>query len=101
MIGPFGFEDSGRTFHCAIEQPRAARAEAWWWFEVSGDAQRYAPFRALSNDTQKSVRARVIEYYRNLLERRAMPHVPRQHWARRAKPGETPASPAVPAQSAG
>ena len=90
MIGGFSFEHAGREYTCTVEERRAAPAGKWWWFAVSRDQQRYAPFEASSGDTDKSVRARIIAYYENLLEVRARPTVPRQHWARKGKP-ETPA----------
>lgn len=83
MIGAFDFEFDGRTYRCVVEQPRAARDQAWWWFQVSGDAQRYAPFHAVVGDSRKSVESRIVAYYTNLLARRAEPRVPRGHWARR------------------
>ena len=99
MVGAFQFEDGGRTYTCRIEGPRGARTESWWWFGVSGDQQRYAPFQASSSDTQKDVRARIITYYSDLLFRRSQPAVPRHHWAQRGK-GTTPAAPATPATPA-
>jgi len=96
MTQAFHFEDSGRTFSCGVEAPRGARTEAWWWFGVSGDAHRYAPFPALPGDTQDEVRQRIVAYYTDLLYRRAQPPVARQHWAHRAKA----AAPAAPAAEA-
>ena len=90
MIGGFSFEHDGREYTCTVEERRAAPAGKWWWFAVTRDQQRYAPFEATSGDTDKSVRTRIIAYYENLLEVRARPAVPRQHWARKGKP-ETPA----------
>ncbi len=58
-------------------------AEAWWWFGVSGDKQRYAPFRAVAGDTQYAIQSRISLYYRELMARRAMPAVP---WHRRGRP---------------
>ncbi len=87
----FTFEDGGRTYTCRVEEPRATKAQRWWWFGVSGDGQRYAPFHAVKGDTQETVRTRILAYYEHLLARRAMPVVPRQHWAHRAK--ATPAAP--------
>jgi hypothetical protein len=89
MVQAFEFEDGGRTFKCSAEAPRKARAESWWWFGVSGDNNRYAPFQTAPDDTQANVRTRVIAYYVDLLERRSRPAVPRQHWANRAKPAAT------------
>ncbi len=100
MIGEFQFEDGGRTYVCRVEQPRAGRTEAWWWFGVSGDQQRYAPFQAKKGDTRDAIKTRVVAYYAELLARRAAPPVPRHHWARRgqttapavATTGEAPAA---------
>lgn len=89
MLKAFTFEDSGRTYNCRVEDPRGARTRWWWWFDVSEDGQRYAPFEATEDDTEADVRARVIEYYDHLLVRRAEPPAQRQHWARRTKPAVT------------
>jgi len=104
MIEEFRFDEDGRTYTCRVEQPRGGRVGAWWWFGVSGDAHRYAPFQAVEEDTEADVRGRVIAYYRDLLARRAMPAQPRSHWARRtpaAAPADGAAQPAaaeLPAQ---
>ena len=45
MIGAFQFENEGRKYSCTVETPRGARTESWWWFSVTGDQQRYAPFQ--------------------------------------------------------
>ena len=97
MIGPFSFEHDGREYNCTVEVRKAVPAGTWWWFAVSRDQQRYAPFEANSHDTEKNVRARIVAYYTNLLEVRARPVVPRQHWARRGKPA-APATPVTPAK---
>ena len=83
MVGEFQFEDSGRTFTCVIEGRRGARSEAWWWFRVTGDSHRYAPFHAAADDTKQSVQSRIVAYYSDHLTRRAAPAAARQHWARR------------------
>jgi len=88
----FDFEDDSRTFSCRIEK-RNELAEPWWWFKVSGDKQRYAPFRAAPGDTKYAIQSRITLYYRDLLVRRATPAVP---WHRRGRPAN-PASPASPA----
>jgi hypothetical protein len=42
MRGEFAFEDGGRFYTCHVEPRRAGRSsEAWWWFGVSDDANRY------------------------------------------------------------
>ncbi len=108
----FEFVDGERTFSCSVEKAPAAGNEAWWWFTVStDDRQRYAPFRATSRDTQKSVRARIVAYYDELLERRAAPTVP--YWRRGPQQNDQaktaaastpaaakPAKPAKPAKAA-
>lgn len=89
-VGAFEFEEGGRVYHCCVEGERSPRAGAWWWFHVSGDAQRYAPFHPEPDDTKHSVRARIVGYYNALLERRAMPPTPRYVAGRR--PGQPVAS---------
>jgi hypothetical protein len=84
MIGAFDFEDDGRTYACCVEQPRATRTEAWWWFGVSGDRHRYAPFPAVAEDTQDSVRWRILTFYADILARRPLPST-RYHRSHRKK----------------
>jgi hypothetical protein len=86
FVGAFEFEEGGRTYRCSVEGERSSRAGAWWWFDVSGDAQRYAPFHPEPGDTKTSVRTRIVDYYNALLVRRAMPPVPRHMGGRR--PGQ-------------
>ena len=96
MTKEFQFTDEGRTYTCRVEEPRGGRTEAWWWFGVSGDQHRYAPFQAVAEDTQDAVQSRVVAYYRDLLARRAMPVQSRSPWARRAPAvAATPDAPAV------
>lgn len=89
----FQFEDSGRTYSCCVEESRTSpstRTAPWWWFRVSNDDQRYAPFQAAPGDTRESVRARIIAFYNHRLERKAAP--PEHHRGRRPTPtGTTPA----------
>jgi len=85
-VGAFEFEEGGRSYRCCVEGERSARAGAWWWFDVSGDNQRYAPFHPEPGDTKSSVRSRIVSYYNALLERRAMPPQPRYVQGRR--PGQ-------------
>ena len=81
MLEGFDFVDNDRTFTCTVEKAHALGNEPWWWFSVStDDRQRYAPFRAMSGDTQKSVRTRIVAYYDDLLARRAAPATP--YWRR-------------------
>lgn len=86
FVGTFEFEEGGRLYRCCVEGERSARTGAWWWFDVSGDAQRYAPFHPEPGDTKNSVRARIVDYYNALLARRAMPPTPRHVPGRR--PGQ-------------
>jgi hypothetical protein len=87
MVAAFTFDDSGRTFTCQTEPlGRGPGAETWWWIVVSGDANRYAPFRATDNDTQASVKRAVADFYTNLLEARARPAAPRGNFGNRPKP---------------
>ena len=90
MIDALEFEDDGRTYTCRVEGGQSARRPSWWWFTVSGDGHRYAPFQAAEDDTAASVRARVVEYYTNHQTRRANPVVGRPGWGRRpaAPPAE-------------
>lgn len=80
MVETFTFEADDRTFSCAIEKGRAEDALAWWWFSVSGESHRFAPFRPDDDDTVESVRSRVLAYYRALLARRANPLDQRSSW---------------------
>ena len=73
MVKMFSFSEGDRKFQCRVEGPTSGRKEAWWWFEVSGDSHRYAPFHAASGDTEASVRARIVTYYLNMLARRLEP----------------------------
>ena len=72
----FQFEDSGRTYSCCVEESRTSpstKTAPWWWFRVSNDDQRYAPFQAAPGDTRESVRARIVAFYNHRLERKAAP----------------------------
>ena len=99
MLKAFTFENGGRSYTCRVEEPRGSRTQAWWWFDVSEDGQRYAPFEATEDDTEATVRERVMAYYDHLLVRRAEPPAQRQHWARRTKP-TTPAEGTAPVAEA-
>lgn len=90
MIGSFEFQDAGRHYTCTVERQRDAGAEAWWWFAVSGDQQRYAPFRAAKGDTRADVQARIVEFYANRLFRLTQPTERGSHWGKRTpRPGST------------
>ena len=85
MLAGFSFLHDDRTYTCVAAEGPGGLGEPWWWFTVTRDANRYAPFRAASKDTRGSVQARIVAYYKNHMEHRAMPE--REHWARRPKPG--------------
>jgi hypothetical protein len=46
---------------------------SWWWFGVTGDRHRYAPFHTAEDDTELSVERRIVSYYHDLLSRRGLP----------------------------
>ncbi len=101
MTKEFEFEDAGRKFFCSVEVPRQAGMPPWWWFRLdTEESTRYAPFEASPNDTQKSVQARIVAYYAQLLAIEARPAYQRPAWKkpeRTAQPGETsPATPVIP-----
>jgi hypothetical protein len=73
MTRIFSFAEGDRKYQCRVERAPGGRTEAWWWFEVSGDAHRYAPFHAAAGDTDASVRDRIVAYYLNLVARRSEP----------------------------
>lgn len=73
MNDRFDFTEDGRTFTCSAEARAGARDEMWWWFHVSGDRHRYAPFHAVAGDSQSAVRHRITAYYNDLLARRGLP----------------------------
>ena len=63
--------------------------ESWWWFSVSGDQQRYAPFRTSSSDTRKEVQSKIVEFYEHRLWAKSQPVQKGAHWGR--KPDAAPA----------
>ena len=85
MIGAFSFVHNSRTYACYPEERQGAQTEMWWWFTVSSDGNRYAPFHALARDTRASIQSRIVAYYANHQAHRLM--TDRQHWARRDKTG--------------
>jgi hypothetical protein len=99
MLKPFAFEDGDLTYSCGIEQARPPRDGNWWWFTVSGDGQRYAPFEATTGDTRDSVRTRVVAFYTERLARRAAPYT-RGPWGRPRTNVAAPAAAAAPADVA-
>ena len=82
-VARFTFEDEDRTFVCQIEGTSPLRQ--WWWFTVSGEAHRFAPFQPSAEDTVGSVQLRIMSYYRELLARRALVLDPREAWELRRK----------------
>ena len=95
-IKGFDFEHDGKTYQCTVAPLRPQGDEAWWWFSVSGDPNRYAPFHAARSDTRDSVKTRIVEYYANHIARRLAPPVPRGRWQRPAEaaPATQAAAPA-------
>jgi hypothetical protein len=88
MIGAFTFEEGGRTYRCAPESRAPLVDGTWWWFDVSNDGNRYAAFAAAAGDTQKSVRARIVEWYERRLFVRSQPSTPPERFGGRPrKPG--------------
>jgi hypothetical protein len=77
------FDHEGRTYDCIVERASSrdgrgragAVGDGWWWFGVTGDRQRYAPFHDAKDDTAAQVQERIVTYYENLVARRAMPSV--------------------------
>ncbi len=98
MIGAFSFEHNGRTYSCAAEKLMTPPAGTWWWFTVSSDSNRYAPFEAVAGDTQRSIQARILAYYERHLQARAQPAAQRQQFGRpgKAAPRPAPQAPAEP-----
>ena len=107
MTKEFEFEDAGRTFTCMVEAPLHAGMPPWWWFRVdTGGTTRYAPFEASANDTESSVRRRILACYAELLAIEARPVRQRPAWQKPvrpdapavAAPDQPPAPQSAPAQ---
>jgi hypothetical protein len=97
MIGAFTFEEGGRTYRCAPESRAPLVDGTWWWFDVSNDGNRYAAFAAAAGDTQKSVRARIVEWYERRLFVRSQPSTPPERFGGRPrKPGAAPPAAGAP-----
>lgn len=92
MIQGFEFNDAGRAYSCTVEERKGA-GESWWWFAVSGDGQRYAPFVAAKSDTRATVQERVVAFYLNRLFQLSQPTRRGAHWGKR--PGAPAANPAL------
>ena len=100
MIKGFEFVDAGRSYACTVEEQKGSGLESWWWFSVSGDNQRYSPFRAAKDDTRTSVQQRVVEFYANRLFRMSQPTVRGSHWGKRNLPAMGPEQAKAPEASA-
>jgi len=84
-IEAFEFEHDGRTYSCIPEARAGGKKEMWWWFRVSGDAQRYAPFEVVSGESRDAVAKRIVAWHAAMLERRSAPAVSPQAWWQRRK----------------
>ncbi|MFL5619271.1 MAG: hypothetical protein ACJ79A_12870 [Gemmatimonadaceae bacterium] len=89
---PVGRHD-GRTLTCRKASSPAIPGTTWWWFEVTGETQRYAAFRTEPTDTPENLRPRIAAHYAHLLTERARPATVRPRWSRPA-PAAAPADPA-------
>lgn len=98
MINGFEFQDAGRTYVCTVEARNGDPEDSWWWFSVTSDAQRYAPFRAASVDTRQSVRDRVVAFYEHRRFMLTQPTVRPGAWQK--KPAVEAAKPEVAAEPA-
>ena len=78
------FEEEGRTLTCRTGPSPATPGTNWWWLQVSGEAQRYAAFRAEPGDNAKNLPPRIKAYYAQLLADRARPREVRPQWSRPA-----------------
>jgi len=93
MLGAFAFEEGGRTYTCKPATHDTPPEGTWWWFSVSNDSQRYAPFEAAPGDTQRTVRARIVTWYERHLWVRSQPAVPHERYRRPGRPGTGPTTP--------
>ncbi len=83
MIKEFDFAADGRKYTCTVEERRGTKGEFWWWFDVSGDAQSYAPFQTSKDDTRASVQERIVAFYTNRLFRLSQPSQHGSQWKKR------------------
>lgn len=88
----FEFEHEGRHYLCTIEERTGAPSDSWWWFSVSGDAQRYAPFRTAKDDSMASVSQRVVKFYADRLFALSQPTERGSHWGKRNNSGAAKAA---------
>jgi hypothetical protein len=98
MPSEFEFVDSGRKFICSVEVPSRTGMTPWWWFRVEGEATRHAPFEASADDTEQSIKTRIIAYYAQLLAIQARPAYQKPAWRKPERP--TPAGEVAPAPAA-
>ena len=77
------FEHEGRTLTCRSASSPATPGTTWWWLDVSGEAQRYAAFRAEPGDTPANLRKRIVAWHAELLAARLRPREIRPQWGRR------------------
>ncbi len=102
MTKEFEFVDAGHTFSCSVEAPLHAGMPPWWFYRVdTGETTRYAPFAASPDDTRKSVQARIIAHYAEVLAIKARPVHQRPAWGRPRPPAPAdgavdPTAPAAP-----
>ena len=75
--------ESDRTF--VYQSEERSHLRQWWWFTVSGEAHRFAPFQPTAEDTVHSVQFRIVSYYRELMARRALVLDQRETWELRRK----------------
>lgn len=94
MIKGFEFTAGERHYVCTVETQRGAESDPWWWFAVSGDAQRYAPFRAVGSDTRTTVQERIVAFYTHRLHQLTLP---RERGAQFGSRRPTPRPAATPA----
>ena len=93
----FEFVDQGLKFYCTVEVPKQAGMQPWWWFRLdTSGSTRYAPFEASPNDTEQSVKARIIAYYAEVLAIAARPAYQRPVW-QKPKPVTPPTEAVSPA----
>jgi hypothetical protein len=94
------FHDGGRAFTCEAGPSPATPGTLWWWITVSGERQRYAPFRTHPDDTPEALQPRVVAFYEQLLADRARPRLTYANSMARRRAAATEAAPSVePAQS--
>ena len=92
------FEDGGRTLTCRSASSPGTPGTNWWWFDVTGETQRYAAFRAEPSDTPENLRPRIVAAYEKLLADRARPREFRPKWS---KPAPAAAAPSPAAEKPG